>query len=207
MMQRRGVLASTLMLGGLLAGGRPAWADVDPAAAGQFIQTTAAELIHLMTGARDAEARRQRLQPFIERVVDVDGVAQFCIGRAWQTATPEQRATYLRLFRLVLVNSIAGHLGDYSPGDVAISTGRPSPRPEGMLVPTTIMRPNNKPVSISWLVADVGGQLRIVDVMAEGVSLRITQRSDYAAFLNKNSGQAAALIDAMQHQVDTLHLS
>lgn len=179
-------------------------ADVDPAAAAQFIQATGAELIRLMSGTRGPEERRQRLQPFIERVVDMDGIAQFCIGRGWLAANPDQRATYLRLFRIVLVNGIATHLGDYTAGQVTIATGKPSPRPEGVLVPTVIERPNNRPVTIGWLVAEVGGQARILDVLAEGVSLRVTQRSDYAAFLNRNGGQVAALLDALQRQVDGL---
>ena len=206
MLNRRDVFSAGLLLPGLFAT-RGARAEVGADEATQFVQATGAELIRLMTGARDADTRRQVLAPFVDRIVDVGGVARFCIGRGWQAASDDQRSTYLRLFRLVLVNSIAGHLGDYEPGAVTIATGRASPRPEGMLVPTTITRPNNKPVSISWLVSDVDGQPKIVDVMAEGVSLRVTQRSDYAAFLNRNNGQVAALIEALQRQVDALHLS
>ena len=205
-MNRRTLLSVGLILPGLLAV-REARAEVSADQATQFIQATGADLIRLMAGAHDPATRRQRLTPFIDQVVDVNGVARFCIGRGWQAASADQRSTYLRLFRLVLVNSIAGHLGDYEPGAVTIATGRASPRPEGMLVPTTISRPNNQPVMIGWLVADTGGQPKIIDVMAEGVSLRVTQRSDYAAFMNRNNGQVSALIDALQRQVETLHLS
>ena len=206
MPNRRDTLLAGFLLPGFLAT-REARAEVGADEATQFVQAAGADLIRLMTSAHDVDTRRQRLVPFVDKVVDVDGVARFCIGRGWQAASADQRTTFLRLFRLVLVNSIAGHLGDYEPGAVTIATGRASPRPDGMLVATTISRPNNKPVSISWLVADTGGQPKIIDVMAEGVSLRVTQRSDYAAYLNRNNGQVSALIDALQRQVDTLHLS
>lgn len=185
----------------------PGRAEDDAAGAGRFIEVTGDELIQLASGARTLESRRERLQPFLERVVDVDGVGRFCLGRYWQSTTAEQRDAYLRLFRLVLVNSIAGHLGQYEPGRVRIAVGRPSPRPEGVLVPTTIERPNNKPVSISWVVAGEDGRYRINDVVAEGVSLRLTQRSDYSAFLSRNNGEVSALIGAMQQQLDRTRLS
>ena len=200
------MLSAGLLLPGLFAA-RMARAQVGPDEATQFIQETGVGLIRLMTGAHDLDARRQLLAPFVDQVVDVDGVARFCIGRGWQAATDAQRVAYLLLFRLVLVNSIAGHLGGYEPGEVTIATGRASPRPEGMLVPTTISRPNNKPVAISWLVTDVGGRPKIADVLAEGVSLRVTQRSDYASFLNRSNGQVEALTDALQRQAEALHLS
>ena len=41
----------------------------------------------------------------------------------------------------------------------------------------------------------------MVDVIAEGTSLRLTQRSDYAAFLSHNNNNIQALIDAMKQQI------
>ena len=203
-MQRRGVLAGAALV---CVGSSRALADVDPDVATQFIEGTGRELIRLLTGTNTPEERRRRLGPFILQVVDVDAVARFCLGRGWQAATADQQATYLRLFRLILVNNVAAHLGSYAPGQVSIATGHAAQRPEGQFVPTTIDRPNNKPVTIGWLVSDVGGVPRIIDVTAEGVSLRVTQRSDYTAFMNRNNGQVGALLEALQRQVETLHLA
>jgi phospholipid transport system substrate-binding protein len=43
--------------------------------------------------------------------------------------------------------------------------------------------------------------LRIIDVVAEGVSLRLTQRSDYAAFLTRNNNDIDSLMRAMRQQI------
>jgi phospholipid transport system substrate-binding protein len=37
-------------------------------------------------------------------------------------------------------------------------------------------------------------------VVAEGTSLRLTQRSDYASYLSRNNNNVQALIDAMRQQ-------
>ena len=67
---------------------------------------------------------------------------------------------------------------------VRFSLGRSQQRTEeDVLVNTIIERPNQPAFALDWRVAEVGGQPKVVDVIAEGTSLRLTQRSDYAAFL------------------------
>ena len=46
-----------------------------------------------------------------------------------------------------------------------------------------------------------GAELRIADVVAEGMSLRITQRSDYSSYLSHNGGDVDKLIAGMRAQV------
>jgi phospholipid transport system substrate-binding protein len=45
------------------------------------------------------------------------------------------------------------------------------------------------------------GSPKITDVIAEGISLRVTQRSDYVSFLQRNNGNIDALIDAVRRQL------
>ncbi len=66
---------------------------------------------------------------------------------------------------------------------------------------TTVERPNNPPTQVDWIISEASGNPKIVDVVAEGTSLRLTQRSDYASYLHQNNGSVAALIEAMRHQV------
>ena len=64
----------------------------DASQADAFIQQTGRELASLMSCVTSDSAKRERLMPFIDRVVDVDAVGRFCLGRYWAVATPEQRA-------------------------------------------------------------------------------------------------------------------
>ena len=54
---------------------------------------------------------------------------------------------------------------------------------------------------MQWVIGNPSGNPKIVDVIAEGTSLRLTQRSDYASYLTHNNDNIDALISAMQHQV------
>lgn len=184
-------------------GGARAQGD-SPEAAAAFIQQAGSDLARVVSGVESVREKRQRLLPFLDRTVDVNGVARFCLGRFWQAATPEQQAEYLRLFRVVLANGVAGRLGDYQEGATTVTTGHPETRQDGISVPTVVTRGNNPPNRVTWLVVPADGGLRIADVTAEGISLRLTQRQDYASFLSHNGNNVGALIRAMTAQVAKL---
>lgn len=65
-----------------------------------------------------------------------------------------------------------------------------------------IERPNNPPTTVQWLVENATTNPKIIDVIAEGTSLRVTQREDYASFLTHNGNSITALLDAMRKQVE-----
>ncbi len=68
-------------------------------------------------------------------------------------------------------------------------------------VGTVVQRPNNAPNNVRWVVSTRQRQPEIVDVVAEGTSLRLTQRSDYASFLNHNGNSIDSLLGAMRRQI------
>lgn len=192
-------LAATVLAAPALA--TPALAQVGPQEAAEFIQRAGGQLAATVGGAGSIAEKRRRIVPFMNEVVDVDGVARFSLGRFWRVATPAQQQAYLRLFHEVLANSIAGRLGEYEGEAAQVTTGRPDVRADGIFVPTTITRPNNKPFNVTWLVTTEGGRPRIADVIAEGMSLRLAQRNDYSSYITRNGNDVGALIRALEAQV------
>lgn len=200
MLTRRSLLLSSLASGALLAFARvlPAFAQSAQAAT-SFIDRTGKELIAVVNGPGPAAQQQKALQEVIDRVVDVDAVARFCLGRYWPRATPAQQQQYLELFHGVLLKNIGGKLGEFK--GVTFSLGRASERDGGVAVASVVTRPGQAPANVEWLVSSASGQPRIIDVIAEGTSLRLTQRSDYSAYLSSNNGSVDALIKAMRQQV------
>ncbi len=169
---------------------------LEPATA--FIDKTAQSLMAAVNGSSPGAAKAAALEKIVEENVDIEAVARFCLGRFWRAATPAQQKDYLELFHRVLVSNITGRVGEYQ--GVTIVTNRGVAREDGVAVTTTVTRPNNAPNRVDWLVANETGQLRVIDVIAEGTSLRLTQRNDYMSFLSRNNNSVQALIDALRQQ-------
>jgi phospholipid transport system substrate-binding protein len=186
---------------GMLAGPalfKPAAAQT-PAEAGAFMQQTGDLLVQIVNGPGSAAQKATELRNVIDQRVDVDGIAKFVLGRFWRVATARQQEEYLNLFRRVLVISVDSKLGEYK--GVSFTMGRTTPTEGGQLVNTVIKRPGQAPANVEWLIQDVKGPPKITDVVAEGTSLRLTQRADYASFIVHNNDNIQALLDAMKKQV------
>ncbi|WP_158744378.1 phospholipid-binding protein MlaC [Acidisphaera sp. L21] len=199
---RRRMLASAVFAVASLS-----FAALSPAANAQdsgasgFVQGFGNKLVAVVNADSAMPAKEQQLRPLIDQAVDVDAIAKFCLGRFVNTATPAQMSEFTRLFHGVLVNNITSKIGEYR--GVTFRMTDTSMRGSEAYVGTVVQRPNNAPTNVRWVVSSATGSPKIVDVVAEGTSLRLTQRSDYASFLSHNSNNLDALLAAMRRQVST----
>lgn len=163
-----------------------------------FVMSFGNNLTTIINGPGSYEEKKRRLEPLIERDVDIDGIARFCLGRFIRMASPAQQQEYMQLFRRVLLNNIFGKLGEFQ-GVTFIMTNT-AQTGEGAAVGTLIQRPGQKANTVQWIVTEITGQPKIIDVKAEGTSLRLTQRNDYTSYLTRNSDNVGALLTAMRNQ-------
>ncbi len=194
MLTRRELLCAAV----LLAVAPRAFAQ-DAASATSMVQTLGRELIAIVNAPGSAAQKGAKLAPLVESSVDIDDIGRFCLGRFWRIATPAQQQEYLRLFHGVLITSITRRLGEFQGVQFAMTNA--TERDGTTLVGTRITRPNQQPNTVQWVVAPINGQPKIVDVIAEGTSLRLTQRSDYTSYITQHGNEVAPLIAAMQRQV------
>ena len=200
---RRHLLGTALALAAATAGGRARAQGADPARAAQFIEATGRELVAALNSNAPVAQRRQQVAAILRRAVDIEGVGRFILGRWWRQATPAEQQEYMRLFEETLIRNLSARFGEYQ--GVRFSLGRSQQRAEeDVLVNTIIERPNIAPFSLDWRVGNVNGQPKVVDVIAEGTSLRLTQRSEYSAVIQRNNGQVSALLAAMRNQIQQL---
>jgi len=167
--------------------------------ASAFVKSTGDRLVAVVNGPGSAASKRTAMTQILNSDVDVDGIGRFCLGRFWRQATAEQQRQYLTLFHEVLVTNITAKLGEYQ--GVTFTMGRSRSQDENAVVSTTVVRPNNPPTAVDWIIANPASDPKIIDVVAEGTSLRLTQRQDYASYLTHNNNNVDALIAAMKSQV------
>ncbi|MBM3523911.1 MAG: ABC transporter substrate-binding protein [Alphaproteobacteria bacterium] len=193
-----GISAFALLLGPAAARAQGA----DPAAAADFISRTGNDLVALVNreGTPIAE-RRAAIAAILRRAVDIDGVGRFVIGRYWRVATPAEQREYMQLFEQIIVRNLSVRFGELRGVKYTVNRGMQRTE-EDAIVSTTIERPSAAAAVVEWRVSRLeNGQLRIVDVIAEGTSLRLTTRSDYAAVVQRNGGKAEGLLAALRRQL------
>jgi phospholipid transport system substrate-binding protein len=64
-----------------------------------------------------------------------------------------------------------------------------------------ISRPNNPTTQVDWAVGTGSGSPRIVDLLAGGTSMRLTQSADFTAYLSRHQYNIHELIAGMRQQI------
>jgi phospholipid transport system substrate-binding protein len=56
-------------------------------------------------------------------------------------------------------------------------------------------------MQVDWVVSTASGQPKIVDLLAEGTSIRLTQSSDFTSFLSRHQYNIHELLEGMRQLV------
>ena len=184
---------------GVCVGLTPAARADDLSDARAMIQSTGNAMVSIINSSAGSAQKQAAFQKLVFANVDVDGVARFVLGRFWRVATPAQQQAYMQTFRQLLVYAVTGQTSTFQ--GATFSVGEATAQPVGIVVPTTVNVPGKPPANVQWVVASVGGQPKIVDIIAEGTSLRLTERNDYAGVISQHGGDIQPLIDAMRNQL------
>jgi phospholipid transport system substrate-binding protein len=147
--------------------------------------------------------RESRVREVLQDAFAVEAVGRFVLGHYWRTATPAQQDAYMAIFREYVVNSIAARFGDYSGEKMQVVDMRDD-HGKGTIVNTLIDSPAHGLVQVQWRVRDIDGEQKIIDIIVEGVSLLLTQRSEFAAVVSNHGGNLDALIDDLKAKVEQL---
>jgi phospholipid transport system substrate-binding protein len=169
---------------------------------GRFVQELADEAISTLTRADiSAPARQQRFHALFAENVDFPAIARFVLGRYWRSASEGQRDEFIGLFRDLTVFTYTARLTEYSNEIFQVNEVRPASHGD-TIVRSVIARPSGgPPLRLDWRIRPQGKGYKVVDLFVEGVSLSLTQRSQYSSVLSRNGGQLSDLLAALRKKV------
>src|SRR5437899_7089371 len=196
-MLRRSVLtAAFVMLAAVLARAIPAAAAADPAA---MISNLGSRALEVLGKDATQPQRAARFRELLREDFDVPGIGRFVLGRYWNTATEEQRAEFIKLFEDYIALAYATRLAEYSGETFKVTGSRPDA--DGAIVSSQILRPAGAaPVKVDWRVTGRNGAYKINDVSVDGISMAVTQRSEFASVIQHNGGQVQGLITMLRQK-------
>lgn len=158
--------------------GPAAAADAAPAA---VIENFHGTLIEVMKEGKSLgiKGRYQRLAPEIDQAFHLEAIIQIAVGSSWKTATEAQKKDLTAAFRKFSISTYAHQFKSHS-GQSFVTVGeKPGPQ-ESQLVDTRLVRVNDDPVDLTYVMKNLQGRWAIVDVVVEkGISQLARQVSEY----------------------------
>jgi phospholipid transport system substrate-binding protein len=148
---------------------------------------------------------RQKFDALVDLLrepIDLDLVARLILGRHWRTADDAQRQQYLELFREYALANLASKLHLFQGQSFEV-TGAKAVSDRDALVTSRIMDDGQAPLQVDWrLRAQDDGRLVVIDVIVAGVSLIVTQRSEFSTVIERQ-GFDGLLAELRQRVVQT----
>ena len=96
------------------------------------------------------------------------------------------------------MRAYSARLGQYGGEPFRVTGARPNG--EETIVASEIVRHNGSPIGVDWYL--IGhGSFKITDVYVAGVSMKVTQRDEFASVIQRNGGQVAALIAQLRQKL------
>jgi phospholipid transport system substrate-binding protein len=148
--------------------------------------------------------REEQFRKLFVSSFDIPEIGRFVLSRYWRVATPDQQQEFLALFEDTTVVTWAKRFQDYN-GQSLETVGATKDGDHGWVVDSHILRNQGPVIPVQWRLRESGdGSFRVVDIVVEGVSMAITQRSDYASAMQANGGKIDGLLSIMRTKLDQL---
>ena len=178
----------------MMAVGQTASATEDGrSAAFALIQGLGNEAIgQLRNPAVSPSQREARFRRLLNDHFDMAAISRFILGRYYRSANEAQRVEFQRLFVDFVVRSYAARLGE-NRGERFSVTGSSVENDGMVLVHSTIAIPSSEEIHVDWRLRGAESNLAIVDIIVEGVSMAVTQRSAFAAMIQDHGGVGGAI--------------
>jgi phospholipid transport system substrate-binding protein len=199
-MTRRFLLTGLWLLIGLASpAAAPDAAAMDPNVFMSELWTRAVEIL----GKKVPQSERlARFRELFHADFDGPGIARFVLGRYWRSASPEEQQEFLKLFEDYVVFVYGTRLSSFNGETFKIRGSRAAEG--GVIVSTDILNPVGEgTIKVDWRLVTDNGAFKINDVTIEGISMMVTQRSEFASVIQRHGGQVSGLLALMREKTKT----
>ena len=144
--------------------------------------------------------RQKKFRSLLEKNFDMKTISRFALGRYWRTATKEQRKDYYTLFEDMIVDVYSNRFQEYDGQDIKISGARKTGKADA-LVSSVIVPKSGSDIPVEWRVRrKKNGAFKVIDIIVAGVSMSLTQRSDFSSVIQRGGGKVDVLLDHLRKQ-------
>jgi phospholipid transport system substrate-binding protein len=141
--------------------------------------------------------REARVREILKTNFDEAAIGKFALGTYWRDATDAQRSEYMKLFEDMIVQTYTTRFENYSGQMLKIGESVPGGDNDS-IVSSQIQQKDGPPIDVQWRVRNENGSYRVVDVVVAGVSMSVTQRSDFVSTIQNGGGKVDALLTSMR---------
>jgi phospholipid transport system substrate-binding protein len=166
-----------------------------------FVDSVAARGIGFLSKDKSNIAEQKRLfRALLQDSFDLPTIGRFALGKYWRAATSSQRSEYQKLFEKMVIDTYSSRFSAYKGQVLTVLSGRSIEGGDVMVKSQIVPTDGSEKINIDWRVRGKPGSFKIVDIVIEGVSMAVTQRSDFSGLIGQKNGDIQTLIDHLKNR-------
>jgi phospholipid transport system substrate-binding protein len=148
-----------------------------------FVQSISDNVMNLLHSSKSDSEKEKDLTKIFEDTVDIEWIAKFVIGKYWNEITPEQKAEYLTVYREYLIKSYVPMFKKYNNQEILIKNIDSGANSQYSVKTEIKSKEKNEAYTVEYKLKTKDNTYKVRDIIAEGVSLLSTQRSEFGSII------------------------
>ena len=173
-------------------------AESDP---GSYVMEMTTNAINTLTDKSISQNEKEsQFGKLFDKNFDVPSISRFVLGKYWKQASLDQKKNFIKAFRNYVVKTYSSRFNEYSGEKLKLVNYENEKNPKIFLVHTILERQDAPVIKVDWRIGKKKDRFVILDIIIEGISLAITQRSEFVSVIDQNEGSIDQLISLLKER-------
>ena len=173
-------------------------AQSDPGA--YVIEITKNAINTLTDESIDQKKKETKFGELFDKNFDIPSISRFVLGKYWKQASLDQKKNFIKAFRNYVVKTYSSRFNEYSGEQLKLINFENESNPKIFIVHTALEREDAPPIIVDWRIGKRKESFVILDIIIEGISLAVTQRSEFVSVIDQNEGSIDRLISILKEK-------
>ncbi len=168
---------------------------------GEYVMKMTKSAIDTLTNQSiSQEEKENQFGKLFDKNFDVPSISRFVLGKYWKQASTDQKKKFIKTFRNYIVKTYSSRFGEYSGEQLELLNTENESNPKIFLVHTALQRQDAPIIKVDWRIGKKKDRFVILDIIIEGISLAVTQRSEFVSVIDQNEGNIDKLISLLKEK-------
>ena len=164
-----------------------------------FVQSTVNRASQVLSNNLSKDQKIIELKSIAAETVDIKGIGMYTLGSYRKILSEDQKKEYAILFEQYFLKTFSSRLAEYSNPEIEVKSKEELNKNYTMVSSVLVSTEQRPEVKIDWRIYTKNpDDLKIRDLIIEGLSLVRTQKEEFASIIESNNGDINALLASLK---------
>ena len=160
-----------------------------------FVQSTVNRASQVLSDNLSKDQKIIELKSIAAETVDIKGIGMYTLGSYRKILSKDQKKEYAILFEQYFLKTFSSRLAEYSNPEIEVKSKEELNKNYTMVSSVLVSTEQRPEVRIDWRIYTKNpDDLKIRDLIIEGLSLARTQKEEFSSIIQSNDGNIDALL-------------